>query len=459
MKNRLQEKWDILYNVILLYCGSIILWINYDPYKCTLQYEWSMNIKGIYFYFGIDGLSLFFIYLTTFLIPLCLLFNWDQKREHTNFHLLIAIELLLILVFMTTDILVFYILFESVLIPFFIFIGLNAYRNRKIHAAYLLFFYTIAGSIFMLVSILSIYIYAGTTDLTILLDKNYIQNKYIEKLIWISFFIAFAVKIPIFPFHIWLPEAHVEAPTEGSVILAGILLKLGTYGILRFLIPMFPDITLYYSPFVMVLATLGIIYTSFITLRQIDIKRIVAYSSVAHMNLCVLGMFSNDTTAVAGSILLMIGHGVVSGGFFFAIGVLYKRCHTKLIKYYSGLLHCMPLFSTCLFLLTMGNISLPLTSNFIGEFLILYGLYATSNIYGLVAGVVSIFVGTLYSILLFNKLLFGEAGEFLKTKKCLDLSYKEIHLFFLIIIHMLWIGIYPNSFLDIINTYIHSHLY
>jgi NADH:ubiquinone oxidoreductase subunit 4 (chain M) len=167
MKNRLQEKWDILYNVILLYCGSIILWINYDPYKCTLQYEWSMNIKGIYFYFGIDGLSLFFIYLTTFLIPLCLLFNWDQKREHTNFHLLIAIELLLILVFMTTDILVFYILFESVLIPFFIFIGLNAYRNRKIHAAYLLFFYTIAGSIFMLVSILSIYIYAGTTDLTI----------------------------------------------------------------------------------------------------------------------------------------------------------------------------------------------------------------------------------------------------------------------------------------------------
>ena len=459
MKNRLQEKWDILYNVILLYCGSIILWINYDPYKCTLQYEWSMNIKGIYFYFGIDGLSLFFIYLTTFLIPLCLLFNWDQKREHTNFHLLIAIELLLILVFMTTDILVFYILFESVLIPFFIFIGLNAYRNRKIHAAYLLFFYTIAGSVFMLVSILSIYIYAGTTDLTILLDKNYIQNKYIEKLIWISFFIAFAVKIPIFPFHIWLPEAHVEAPTEGSVILAGILLKLGTYGILRFLIPMFPDITLYYSPFVMVLATLGIIYTSFITLRQIDIKRIVAYSSVAHMNLCVLGMFSNDTTAVAGSILLMIGHGVVSGGFFFAIGVLYKRCHTKLIKYYSGLLHCMPLFSTCLFLLTMGNISLPLTSNFIGEFLILYGLYATSNIYGLVAGVVSIFVGTLYSILLFNKLLFGEAGEFLKTKKCLDLSYKEIHLFFLIIIHMLWIGIYPNSFLDIINTYIHSHLY
>jgi NADH-quinone oxidoreductase subunit M len=451
---RYDEKIDAILTSMALYAGSVILWINYDPFTFSFQYECTLNILNHYLYLGIDGLSLFFIYLTTFLIPLCMVFNWtsSERISYFNFQSLLGIEVLLIIVFMTTDILMFYIFFEAILIPFFIFIGLNATRKRRIHASYLLFFYTIAGSIFMLVSILAIYTYTGTTDLYILLDRNYIQDENMEKLIWITFFLAFAVKVPIFPFHIWLPEAHVEAPTEGSVLLAGILLKLGTYGILRFLIPMFPFATIYYTPLVLIMSTMGILYTSFITLRQIDIKRIVAYSSVAHMNLCVLGMFSTNMTAIAGSILLMIGHGLVSGGLFFAIGVLYNRFHTKLIKYYSGLIHGMPLFAAILFLLTMGNISLPLTSNFIGEFLILYGLYATNNIYGLIIAMVSIFIGTLYSVLLYNKLIFGVMRE--KNKKLIDLYWNELNIFFPIIIHMIWIGIYPNSFLDIINTYV-----
>jgi len=449
---RKETKQDYIILSILLYIGSVILWLNYDPFHFAFQYEWCLQISGHCFYFGIDGLSLFFIYLTTFLIPLCLLFNWSTKNESTNFASLVAIELLLLVVFTTTDLLIFYIFFEAILIPFFIFIGINAYRKRKTHAAYLLFFYTIAGSIFMLISILTIYTYTGTVDLYVILDRNYLENQNVEKLIWLTFFLAFAVKVPIFPFHIWLPEAHVEAPTEGSVLLAGILLKLGTYGILRFLIPMFPQTTIYYTPMVVTLATLGIVYTSFITVRQIDIKRIIAYSSVAHMNLCVLGIFSTNMTAIAGSILLMIGHGVVSGGLFFTIGILYNRLHTKLIKYYSGLIHGMPLFAFVFFILIMGNISLPLTSNFIGEFLILYGLYSSNQIYGLFAGLVGIFIGTLYSILLYNKVIFGVREE--SKKKIIDLSWKELNVVVPIIIHILWIGIYPNSFLDVINTYV-----
>jgi len=438
----------------MLYLGSVLLWINYDPFHFAFQYEWTLNLQNHYFYFGVDGLSLFFIYLTTFLMPLCIVFNWtaSDKKVFSNYTTFLAIELLLIIAFATTDLLVFYIAFETILIPFFLFIGFNAHRKRRIHASYLLFFYTIAGSILMLVSILTIYTYTGTTDLYILLDRNYIQNDNMEKIIWLTFFLAFAVKVPVFPFHIWLPEAHVEAPTEGSVLLAGVLLKLGTYGMLRFLMPMFPTATIYYTPLVLILSTMGILYTSFITLRQIDIKRIVAYSSVAHMNLCILGMFSGNITAIAGSILLMVGHGLVSGGLFFAIGVLYNRFHTKLIKYYSGLIHGMPMYATFLFILTMGNISLPLTSNFIGEFLILYGLYCSGNIYGLIIGMVSIFLGTLYSVLLFNKLIFGVVRE--ENKKMKDLSFREIHIFIPIVIHVIWMGVYPNSFLDIINTYV-----
>jgi len=452
----LETKNDIIYTSAFLYFLSVCLWISYDPFSLVLQYEWVIKIAHTYMYFAIDGLSLFFIYLTTFLIPLCLLFNWQTQHEeevNNNFISIFIIEILLLLAFTTTDILMFYIFFETILIPFFIFIGINALRKRKTHASYLLFFYTIGGSIFMLISILMIYKYTGSTDILVILDSKYDNIKWLEHFVWICFFITFAIKIPIFPFHIWLPEAHVEAPTEGSVLLAGLLLKLGAYGILRFLIPMFPSVTLYYSPLVITLSILGIVYTSFITIRQIDIKRIVAYSSIAHMNLCILGIFSFNNTAIAGSILLMISHGLVSGGLFFMIGMLYNRFHTKLIKYYSGLIHYMPIFGTIFFILIISNISMPLTSNFIGEFLIIYGLYNSNNIYGLVAAMVGIFIGTLYSISLFNRIFFCTIREEHKNISITDIKWEEVIIMLPIIIHILWIGIYPNPFLSIINTY------
>lgn len=304
------------------------------------------------------------------------------------------------------------------------------------------------GSLLMLISIFSIYLHCGTTDIQILWNTYFSNER--EYIFWVFFFLAFAVKIPIFPFHIWLPEAHVEAPTEGSVLLAGVLLKLGTYGLLRFLFPLFPNATIYYSPIVLLLSSLAIFYTSFTTLRQIDIKRIVAYSSVAHMNMCVIGLFTFDPIAIAGSILLMIGHGLVSGGLFFLIGVLYTRFHTKLIKYYSGLVQLMPISAFIFFFFTISNMSMPATSNFIGEFLILCGIFFKKNIYCLIISSLGIFIGTIYSIWLYNKIHFGLLNVN-RTTTVTDITFSELMIFIPLILHILWVGVYPESFLSIIN--------
>jgi proton-translocating NADH-quinone oxidoreductase chain M len=343
----------IFYISTLLFFFTSFLWITFNPYNFGYQHIYCLQWFDFKFFIGIDGLSLFFIYLTTFLIPLCLLFSWNNNTKNNYYSMLflISIEILLIFVFSVIDLLLFYIFFEAILIPFFVFIGINGYRKRRIHAAYLLFFYTLFGSLLLLISIFAIYLHCGTTDIQLLWNSSFSNER--ENLFWIFFFLAFAVKIPIFPFHIWLPEAHVEAPTEGSVLLAGVLLKLGTYGMLRFLFPIFPNATVYFSPLVLLLSTIAVFYTSFTTLRQIDIKRIVAYSSVSHMNMCVIGLFTFDPIAISGSILLMIGHGLVSGGLFFLIGVMYNRFHTKIIKYYSGLVQLMPLFAFLFFFLRL----------------------------------------------------------------------------------------------------------
>jgi NADH-quinone oxidoreductase subunit M len=440
----------IFYISTFLFFLTSIIWITYNPYVFGYQHIYCVQWSDLKFFLGIDGLSLFFIYLTTFLIPLCLLFSWNNNTKNNYYSMifLLSIEILLIFVFSVIDLLLFYIFFEAILIPFFIFIGINGYRKRRIHAAYLLFFYTIFGSLLMLISIFAIYLHCGTTDIQLLWNSSFSEER--ENLFWIFFFLAFAVKIPIFPFHIWLPEAHVEAPTEGSVLLAGVLLKLGTYGILRFLFPIFPNATIYFSPLVLLLSSLAIFYTSLTTLRQIDIKRIVAYSSVSHMNMCVLGLFTFDPVAISGSILLMVGHGLVSGGLFFLIGILYNRFNTKIIKYYSGLVQLMPIYAFLFFFFTISNMSMPATSNFIGEFLILSGIFFKKNIYCLIISSIGIFVGTIYSIWLYNKIHFGLLNTE-RYKKVLDISLTELFIFIPIIIHIVWIGVYPESFLSIIN--------
>jgi proton-translocating NADH-quinone oxidoreductase chain M len=431
-----------------------LIWILFDPFNPSFQYVYFIDLFEYNFLFGIDGISLFFIYLSTFLIPLCLLFsfyNMKQKSisEVRSYQFFLFLTLfLLIFVFSALDILVFYIMFEIILIPFFILIGISSYRKRRIHASYLFFFYTLVGSFLMLVSIYSLYSFSGTTSIEVLLNNKY--SFYRENIIWFTFFLSFSIKIPMFPFHIWLPEAHVEAPTEGSVLLAGVLLKLGSYGFLRFLMPLFPCATYYNSPFVIFISCLGIFYTSFVTLKQIDIKRIIAYSSVSHMNVCILGLFTFSSIGISGSIHLMIAHGLVSGGLFFLVGMLYNRYHTKLLKYYSGLIYTMPIFSFFLFIYIVSNISFPLTSNFVGEFLVIVSLFLSLNYYTILFTVIGVFICTVYSLWLYNKLIFM-IPKYNYIKNYSDLSFLEVSLLSIILFFVFWLGIYPYSFFSIID--------
>lgn len=434
---------------LLFFFFSTLLWIFFDPYQLAFQYVLPVRFFSFSFYIGIDGLSLLFIYLTTFLVPCCILFNWNSIYHYSKDYILclLSIEIILILVFSVLDLILFYVFFESVLIPTFILIGILGSRVRKIHAAYMLFFYTLSGSLLMLLAILVLYSHTGTSDLQILSTIEFSSIR--EKLLWLAFFFSFAIKIPMFPFHIWLPEAHVEAPTEGSVLLAGLLLKLGGYGFLRILIPILFDATVYFLPLVFLLGSIGIVYTSFATLRQIDLKRIIAYSSIAHMNIAVLGLFTLEQIAGSGSVLLFLSHGIVSGGLFFMIGILYDRYKTRILKYFSGLVHSMPLYAVILFILILGNISLPGTSSFVSEFLVLCGIVSKSSWLFIVV-CVGILLCTAYSLWLYNRIIFGLIN-YVYCTRIIDLNRLELNLMLPFVFYMIWIGIMPKSFLSILS--------
>jgi len=350
-----------------------MLMIEFDPnsyhFQSIATYKISADFLNLSFTFGLDGISLFFFVLSSFLIFLCVLFVWEEPllKEYTL--TLLIIDLLLLLVFSALDVLLFYIFFEGILIPMYLMIGVWGSRERKIRAVYLFFFYTLFGSLLMLVGLMYIYSITGTLNLEYLLTWQFTFTE--QCWLWLAFFMSFASKIPLFPFHVWLPEAHVEAPTVGSVLLAGILLKLGVYGFLRFSLTLFPEASLFFSPLIYLLSVLGVIYASLTAIRQTDLKRIIAYSSVAHMNLVTLGIFSFNTIGLEGSILQSISHGFVSGAMFLLVGILYNRYHSRLLYYYGGLVHVMPIYSTLFLIFTMANIALPGTSSFVGEFFII----------------------------------------------------------------------------------------
>ena len=471
-------KFQLIRNIalnfsLLTFLISLLLWIEFDNSTAKFQFvenyttfhnlsyssEGVLNLTNLRvgelsfstlnLIFGIDGISLFFIILTTFLIPICILVSWTSITSYVKEYCIafLILESLMIAVFSILDLLLFYVFFESVLIPMFLIIGVWGSRERKIRAAYQFFLYTLFGSVLMLLAILLIYFQVGTTDIEILYTSQFSETRQI--LLWLAFFASFAVKVPMVPVHIWLPEAHVEAPTAGSVILAGILLKLGTYGFLRFSIPLFPYATFYFTPLIYTMSIIAIIYTSLTTLRQIDLKKIIAYSSVAHMNFVTLGLFSLNTQGIEGSILLMLSHGLVSPALFLCVGVLYDRHKTRLLRYYAGCGRTMPLFAVLFVFFTMANISLPGTSSFIGEFLVLTGTYQNNSFVTFMAAT-GMVLGAAYALWLCNRLLYGIVKpHFISTFS--DISRREFFMFLPFVFSILWMGIYPEPFLDAIH--------
>jgi NADH-quinone oxidoreductase subunit M len=439
---------SLIGSFFLLILGNF-LWLGFKPLEIDYQYQILLiNNKLFTFHLGIDGISLFFVLLTLFLLPICLLASWSSITIYIKeFNILFYITIfLLINVFCVLDLLIFYVVYESILIPMFLIIGIWGSRDRKIHAAYQFFLYTLFGSVIMLLALLYIYIKIGSLHITNIgiCDYTLIEGR----LLWMAFFASFAVKVPMIPLHIWLPEAHVEAPTAGSVLLAGILLKMGVYGMLRFSLPMFPEATIYYQPVVFLFSIISIVYGATTTLRQTDLKKVIAYSSVVHMNYITIGVLSDNIYGIEGAIFLMISHGLVSSALFLCIGFLYERYHTRVLLYYGGLVTIMPVFSIAFFILVLANVSLPGTSSFIGEFLIFLGMnvHSTSVIF---CGVIGILLGTAFTILLFNRIIFGVGNI---EHAVMDLNKREFFVIFFCIFLSLLFGLFPNLILDMLHT-------
>ena len=390
-------------------------------------------------------LSMYFVVLTTFIFWLCAINNINRKKHIESFIILfLMLEFFLLKAFSTTNLLEFYVFFEGVLIPMFILILIWGSGERRSLASYYLFLYTVICSLPMLMAVLYIGISTGTYNIIYL---QYVDWPYkIELILWVCFFLGFAVKIPMFPVHLWLPEAHVEAPTDGSVILASLLLKLGGYGFIRILLPIFPLASIYFLPLVNTLAILGIIYASLTAIRQIDLKKIVAYSSIAHMNLAVLGIFSLKSQGIVGSIYFMLGHGVVAGALFFMIGMLYDRHKTRLIHYFGGLTQVMPMYATMLFIFILANLSLPGTCNFVGELLIFVGVFQTNTTIAVLAGL-GIVLSAVYSLWLFNRIIFSSLNiKYINTFS--DLTLKEFIILFILAVLTILFGLFPNIILS-----------
>ena len=428
---------------------SLLLWVRFDPTKAGFQFEEKLAwvpALNIGYHAGIDGISLFFVLLSTLLTPICILASWESIKVRVKEYMIafLVLETFMVGMFCALDLALFYVFFEGVLIPMFLIIGVWG-GKRRVYAAFKFFLYTLLGSVLMLLAIIAVYWQVGTTDLPTVMEKLNLPFTW-QCWLWLAFFASFAVKVPMWPVQTWLPDAHVEAPTAGSVILAGVLLKMGGYGFLRFSIPLFPEATQYFAPLVFGLSLVAVIYTSLVALVQEDMKKLIAYSSVAHMGFVTIGAFVMNMQGVQGSIFQMLSHGIVSAALFLCVGVVYDRMHTREIAAYGGLVHRMPRYAFTFLFFTLASVGLPGLSGFVGEFLVLLGAFKENTWVAFLAAT-SLFVGAAYALWLYRKIVFGELTKD-SLKGILDMNRREIAIFLPLVLLTIWMGVYPNSFLD-----------
>jgi NADH-quinone oxidoreductase subunit M len=439
---------------LITFVLSLFIWGNFDPSLTDVQFvekkEW-LEGYNIYYYLGVDGFSILFVVLTTFLMPICILSSWSAITHRVREFMVsfLIMESLILGVFCALDFLLFFLFFESVLIPMYLIIGIWGGKER-VYAAFKFFLYTFAGSVFLLISIIYIYYQLGTTDMILLTELAPNFSLDVQKWLWLAFFISFAIKVPMWPFHTWLPDAHVQAPTAGSVILAGVLLKLGGYGFLRLSLPLLPDASQHFANFIMWLSVIAIIYTSLVALMQEDMKKLIAYSSIAHMGFVTAGLFSLNQQGIEGAIFQMISHGLVSGALFLCVGVLYDRMHTREIAYYNGLTNRMPKYAFHFMVFMLASVGLPATSGFIGEFMALLGIFKYNKMFSALA-TLGIILGAAYMLWLYARIMFGEIKN-AELKSITDLNRFELVSFWPLTIAVIILGIYPNILLD----YVHS---
>ena len=440
-------RWTAIWTTLITFLLSLYAWAQFDTAKGGFQLVEKKSWIGesIVYQMGVDGISMPFVLLTTFLMPFCILASWNSIRTRVKEYMacFLVLETMMIGVFTSLDLVLFYVFFEAGLIPMFLIIGIWG-GKRRIYASFKFFLYTLLGSVLMLLAILAMNYTAQTTDIIKLLAFKFPPQ--MQTWLWLAFFASFAVKMPMWPVHTWLPDAHVEAPTAGSVILAGILLKMGGYGFLRFSLPMFPDASHYFAPLIFALSVVAIIYTSLVAMMQEDIKKLIAYSSVAHMGFVTMGLFTLNTQGVQGAVFQMVSHGLVSGALFLCVGVVYDRMHTRQITAYGGLAHRMPLYAVAFLIFTMANVGLPGTSGFVGEFLTLMGSFR-ANTWVAFFATTGIILSAAYALWLMARVVYGKL-EKPALRAIPDLDLRELALLVPLALLVIYYGVQPNAILN-----------
>lgn len=440
-------KWIALWTTIITFAVSLVLVLHFDPSQPGFQFVEKGNwlSSTISYHMGVDGISLPFVILTTALMPFCILASWKSVTLRVREYMMafLFLETLMVGTFSALDLVLFYLFFEGGLIPMFLIIGVWG-GPRRVYASFKFFLYTLLGSVLMLLAIMALYLNAGTTDIPTLMTTAVPRG--LQTWAWLAFFASFAVKMPMWPVHTWLPDAHVEAPTAGSVVLAAILLKMGGYGFLRFSLPMFPLASHDFAPLVWTLSAIAIVYTSLVALMQEDIKKLIAYSSVAHMGFVTMGIFAGTMQGVSGGVFQMISHGIVSGALFLCVGVVYDRLHTREIAAYGGLVNRMPLYAFVFMVFTMANVGLPGTSGFVGEFLTLLGTFKVSlpTAFFATTGVI---LSAAYALWLYRKVVFGVLDK-PSLAGIKDLTLREVAILTPLVVLTILFGVYPKPVLD-----------